>query len=1132
MGEQRLLEDDRQAREDSLDVTQSFIVQAPAGSGKTELLIQRYLKLLSIVENPEEILAITFTRKAAAEMQFRVLSALRMAHAGTEPPQEHQKLTASLAAAALARDDALGWQLIANPRRMRIQTLDSLNALIARLRPISSPESASGVRIVVDADQRAIYRAAALATLDWLPERGEMHAPIREVLSHVDNNTWIYVSYLAHMLATRDQWLPFIGTGLLTTAESDALRKNFEGNLDAAVVDHLRRTAESIAPAIAESLIELQAYAARNLADSGFGTDPICALGGLSGLPARRSDKVAQWRGLAELLLTKAGGFRKKVDKRQGFPAGDAGQKAKLHTLLLEMAEQQDLAELLHGVRTLPPISYSDEQWEVLRALFRLLPLAVTELKRLFSEQGVADHVEIGLTAGAALGTAEVPGDIALLLDYQVRHLLVDEMQDTSNAQYRMLEALTGGWEQGDGRTLYCVGDPMQSIYRFRNAEVGQFLLARQSGIGGVALKPLLLRRNFRSGEFLVDWFNTVFPEIMASRDDPPSGAVAYSDALSVPHFAGEGRCHVYPVFGGRPEQEALVGCKAIIDTLQQFPDDEMAVLVRGRTQLPGLLAELRKVGIDYRAIEIDRLTDLPEVIEVLALTRAATHPGDRLAWLAILRAPWIGLSWEDLHALVCNDTHSTVWELLQQDDRLAALSEIGKQAIEAARVALTSLLAPEPSLGLRERVEAAWMTLGGPAILDDEYAVENVYRYFDVLEKHERCGSLTDVAELESLLDLERVSSNVNARLQVMTMHRAKGLEFAHVLLYGLGRLPGSGERSVLSWFDVPAEHGDERKIISPVGPRAEISTDSIHRFIELSEARKDRHEQSRLLYVACTRARKSLHLIGHTAVATGGVDYRPPAKNSLLRLLWSALEPQYASAFADYAGESSGADAAVWVQPVLRRFESGWTLPPVISPQSATRAKDRSPTDQEVEFYWVGTEARIAGSIVHRWLHAFAEERASPDPEALIRYRPITTRWLQEMGVGDEMNAAVGQRVESALQSVLNDDTGRWILAGDGHAELALTGIYDGKIESVILDRVRIDKDGIHWIIDYKTSSHEGGGLEGFLQVEAERYKPQLARYAAIYKAWSGANARCALYFPLLKSFVEVPLLGPIVP
>jgi len=753
-----------------------------------------------------------------------------------------------------------------------------------------------------------------------------------------------------------------------------------------------------------------------------------------------------------------------------------------------------------------------------------LLPLAVTELKRLFAESSVADHTEIALTAGAALGTAENPGDVALLLDYQVRHLLVDEMQDTSSAQYRMLEALTGGWEQGDGRTLYCVGDPMQSIYRFRNAEVGQFLLAKKFGIGDVTLTSLLLRRNFRSGEFLVDWFNTVFPEILAPQDNPSSGAVSYSEAVSVPHLKGVGRCYVHPVFGSSVEQEAKLGCEVIADTLNRHPDDEVAVLVRGRTQLPKLLAELRKAGFSYRAIEIDRLTDLPEVIEVLALTRAAVHQGDRLAWLAILRAPWVGLDWADLHALVFNDTESTVWQLLQDDDRLAALSECGRQSIENARGVLATLVAPRRLQGLRELVEVAWMTLGGPAILDDEYAVSNVYRYLEVLEKHERCGSLTDVAELESMLDLERVSSDVNARLQVMTMHRAKGLEFDHVLLYGLGRLPGSGDRRVLSWFDVPGEHGDERKVISPVGPRNELSTDPVHRFIELSEARKDRYEQARLLYVACTRARKSLHMIGHTTVTPDGSAFKPPARRSLLHLLWPALQPQYANAFGDCVADDSHDDGEVWMSPVLRRFETRWMLPPVSSLPGAPPVSDVSAAEEEVEFYWVGTEARIAGTIVHRWLHVFAENRASPDPHLLADYRPVTRRWLKEMGVGDIMIEGIIERVEVALKSTLTDAKGNWVISGDGHAELALTGVYEGKIESVVLDRVRVDNNGAHWIIDYKTSSHEGGNLAGFLRAETERYRPQLKKYATIYAAYAGTDVCCALYFPLLQTFLDV--------
>ncbi|MBT8086773.1 MAG: UvrD-helicase domain-containing protein [Gammaproteobacteria bacterium] len=1122
--EQRHLEDDLSARSLSLDVSRSFIVQAPAGSGKTELLIQRYLKLLAGVDDPEEVLAITFTRKAAAEMQFRVLTALRAASGGIKPQQAHEQITHALAVDALQRDLEHGWQLIANPRRMRIQTLDSVNALVARLRPISSPETGSGLRIAADAELKSLYRAAGLASLDWLGVEGDHRAPVREVLSHLDNNTQLYVAYVSGMLATRDQWLPFVGTGQPSAEQASTLRQRFERNIAGIVAGHLRQCAAAFPPSLLASLTALQHYAADNLRDADMLAEPIARLHEIEGLPEADTARIAQWQGLADLLLTKSGQFRKRVDKRQGFPAGDSARKEALYGLLDALAENDALPALLHATRTLPPVAYSDGQWQVLLALFRLLPLAVGELRRLFAEQDVSDHIEIALTADTALGTAENPGDVALLLDYQVRHILVDEMQDTSSAQYRMLEALTGGWQRGDGRTLYCVGDPMQSIYRFRNAEVGQFLLAREHGIGDVQLTPLLLRRNFRSGQFLVDWFNTVFPEILADSDNPASGAVAYAEAVSVPEQAGEGFCHVYPVFGSNAEDEARTGCRVIAETLSAHPDDEMAVLVRGRSQLPGLLADLREAGIPYRAVEIDRLTDLPEVIEVLALTRAAAHAGDRLAWLSLLRSPWIGLTWADLHTLVRNDTRRTVWELLQDEDRLAALSSEGRAALEAAREALSSLVAARRTEGLRPLVEAAWMQLGGPSIVADDYSINNVYRYFDVLEKHERCGTLTDVAALESLLDLERVSSDAESRLQVMTMHRAKGLEFEHVLLFGLGRLPGRGQRRVLSWLDLPGERGQQETIISPVGPRADVDADPLHRFIELSEAAKDNHETARLLYVACTRARQSLHLIGHTGVSAEGDDYKPPTKSSLLARLWHALEPQYAAAFDAFVPEPSESGDGPWIQPQLRRFDSAWSLPEVAPIAGTADAPEADASDTQVEYYWVGTETRIAGTIVHRWLHAFSEGRASANIDALVGYRSVTQRWLKETGVSDAASPVILERVELALRNILSDEKGRWVIDGEGQAEFGLTGLYDGNLESVVLDRVKVDERGAHWIIDYKTSTHEGGDLAGFLRAEADRYRAQLKKYAALYAAYAGVEPRCALYFPLLQHFLEM--------
>ena len=1120
------LQDDVQARANALDVSRSFIVQAPAGSGKTELLIQRYLKLLSVVDHPEEILAITFTRKAAAEMQLRVLDALRRSQRGEEAQQEHQRLTASLAGAALQRDREYGWNLIGSPRRMRILTLDALNATIARAQPLSRPGNASGARIVVDAELKAVHRHAAIATLDWLAESGELQTATRDVLRHVDNNTWLYVSYLSQMLATRDQWLPFVGSGALDDDEAAALRQKFEHSLELSVCEHLQRTAQVMAADVVASISELFAYAAKNLRESGSQEHPIGELEGLTTLPAALSEHKQQWLGLAELLLTQNGTFRKKVDKRQGFPAGDEGQKDSIHALLEGLAGEAELAALLHGVRALPPTRYSDEQWAVLLSLFRLLPLAVADLERQFAEQGIADHIDIAIAAGRALGTPDDPGDVALLLDYKVRHLLVDEMQDTSSAQYGMLEALTGGWEHGDGRTLFCVGDPMQSIYRFRNAEVGQFLLARQYGIGHIQLESLLLRRNFRSGEYLVDWFNSVFPSILAATDDPLRGAVAYSAAVSVPQLAAQGCCIVHPLFGADPEQEAALGCQVIAATLADNPEDQMAVLVRGRTHLPQLLAQLRKAGIDYQAIEIDRLTDLPEIIDVLALTRAAAHQGDRLAWLGVLRAPWIGLDWSDLHALVRNDTHSTVWELLQNTERLASLSGAAQDAIAAAMDILQALPAARRTQSLRDRVEECWIELGGPAALDDHYAVENVYRFFDVIGRHERAGSLVDVAELESMLDLERVSSEVNARLQVMTMHRAKGLQFDHVLLYGLGRPPGSGERSVMSWFDMPNEHGEARKIISPVGPRAVVENDPVHRYIELTAAEKERHEQARLLYVACTRARKSLHLIGNTRLAKDAESFRPAIKSSLLHLLWPAVEADFRKAFEHHAASEKERDEAVWGTPVLRRLSEPWQLPNV-APLPGARPDDHSQeAAAEVEFYWVGTEARLAGTLVHRWLQLMSAGRSDSITANMHELQPVTERWLRELGLGAKSGTVIVERVAAAVKGILADPRGRWILEGEGFCELRLSGVYERQIVSVILDRVRIDDDGTHWIIDYKTSSHEGGDLDGFLQAESDRYRPQLARYAAIYSAYANTDVRCALYFPILQSFVEVDL------
>ncbi len=129
---------DQVVRAHALAVTDSFIVQAPAGSGKTELLTQRYLRLLVCVDAPEEIVAITFTRKAAGEMRARIVEALERAADDTPPEREHKRETWKLARAVRAHDAKMEWMLTAHPARLRIQTIDSLNAELTRQMPLLS----------------------------------------------------------------------------------------------------------------------------------------------------------------------------------------------------------------------------------------------------------------------------------------------------------------------------------------------------------------------------------------------------------------------------------------------------------------------------------------------------------------------------------------------------------------------------------------------------------------------------------------------------------------------------------------------------------------------------------------------------------------------------------------------------------------------------------------------------------------------------------------------------------------------------------------------------------------------------------------------------------------------------------
>ncbi len=444
------------------------------------------------------------------------------------------------------------------------------------------------------------------------------------------------------------------------------------------------------------------------------------------------------------LLLTGSGTLRKTVDKRIGFPADKAfaDQKKAMLELLGDLRGIAGLEDALAVLVKLPQPELSEAEWATVECFSRLLRLAAGQLWLAFQEAGEVDFIEIAARAGLALGDDEAPTDLAQALDYRIRHLLVDEFQDTSPSQVGLLEKLTRGWMPDDGRTLFVVGDPMQSIYRFRKADVGLFLRVRERGIGDIRLGHLRLFRNNRSYPGIVDWVNAAFPDIFPAEDCPEAGAVRYAESAATRPSRTDSGVVMHPVIAREDNDAVAEEACCVLDIIRQTrraaPDERIAVLVRARSHLDALVAEIRRSAPDLRfqAVDIEGLDGRQHVQDLLTLFRALHHRADRVHWLALLRAPWCGLKLADLHALAADDRKQTIWQLMQDDARLARLTDDGRQRLLHVRGVLQLAFAGRDRQHPRRWLEGVWLMLGGPRCLEAPEALSDVEAFFMLVNR------------------------------------------------------------------------------------------------------------------------------------------------------------------------------------------------------------------------------------------------------------------------------------------------------------------------------------------------------------------------------------------------------------
>jgi ATP-dependent helicase/nuclease subunit A len=956
-------------RKKALDTTQSFIVQAPAGSGKTELLTQRYLKLLALCNSPENAVVLTFTNKAVGELKERITQSLQM----SEPQEEHKKLSYDLAQKVLKRSDELGWDILNNNQRLTISTIDGLNAKIINNYPKNGDFSKKSV-LKEEFESLEFYENSAKLTLLEI----DNEESVKNLLTNLDGNCESFISLVARMLKFRDKWIT----------------KLFDKNQ--VNLDNLVSCIKNINQ---EYLAKIQTIASENLTQNFFN---LCLTNAKLSHIQQIPQTLREWQELKKLLLTGDNAVRKSV---AGF---DKNNRAEFMAIVNNFPKK--FLELIILSNTMPS---EDINQELLTDVIKVLLIANLNLQNEFDKFNKTDFTEIMLGSIEAIDdNTETSGisdisDIALTLDYQIQHILLDEFQDTSYSQLNLLTKLTQNWELESGRTLFLVGDPMQAIYQFRGGEVGVFLEVQKNGLGNINLENLVLSENFRSTKSIVEANNNIFANIFLNASDENNivnGDVVLSKSTTSNNDDYES-VQVYP-FAKNSENEQA---EQILQVIKNNSDKEIAILCVAKSHMLKTIELCAQNNIDIEKVKTSNLGDNIWSLELLAIIKILLNPEDKLAWFAFLRSTKIGLTLDEILAISID---GDIWNNIKNSDGKIQqiiyqvfndiFNNFGSFSTLASFVSVAKQLDFESSMNEVEKI-----------IFD---------KFCEVVATLEKDNNLTADFIIQKLSKMHEPSTTSNVK--IMTIHQSKGLEFDFVIIPHLEKPPKNQNKELiyLSEFEnfgiMLATKADE----------------SNFKYLREQEKTKLFNERKRLLYVAMTRAKEQIHLLG-------GVEKdKPPVKNSLLGFLWN----DFCKHFQD-------------VEEVKNDFE--YKLP-TWGRYDLTKKETNKILRLEEHKELITTEfdSSIIGVVVHKFLQ-------------LEIFNPTQNQVKNQLlggGISFETLEKYTKNILEMFEVIKSSVDFDFIFKDRESTQVEAEFIFKNK--SFIIDRFFIE-DNILWIIDFKT-------------------------------------------------------------
>jgi ATP-dependent helicase/nuclease subunit A len=705
-----------------------------------------------------------------------------------------------------------------------------------------------------------------------------------------------------------------------------------------------------------------------------------------------------------------------------------------------------------------------------LRALLTLLPRLAAQLRVIMQQAGCCDFIDMTAEALRALTTTEeARGPLAL--EQRLEHLLVDEFQDTSIQQYRLLEAATEAWTEGDGHSLFLVGDPMQSIYRFRQADVGLFLHVQQAGLGAMRPKTLTLKANYRSKPEVLDWINQTFATIMPKQADLNRSAIPYTPAIAPENHAnqtpGTVECHAL----NEASLLAETVCALVQTHKAQYPEHSIGLLGATRQHVMPIMQALNKAGIPYHAKEMLSLHDNISVRDVHCLTHLCCTPDDRIHQLGLLRTPWVGLSLHDIECIQQAEKTTTILDFLAQDNLPSTLSSEGSATLKAIAPVLAYFMTQRGGQPLSTWVRTFCTALGGVPQED----MEPVTAYVELLEHYD--GPSFDLKVFDAQLKTRYYSQTptCESTIHVMTMHQSKGLAFDCVILPALEKTGRSDTTPLMQCATMLTQTG-QHVVLSPM-PAPGMPANQTQQFLTQRNRAHSQHEKKRLLYVAATRARHALHLL---ATPPSAKD-KAPSQGSLLHHLWPAIHNEMANPDAQASEASTNPPSQT---PEVRESEKAEVLHHVAMQRTLRPITMPSPLPYRQHQIQANTQPKSPQQYAGDLMHAMMQHAADPNrlldltnDAAALRY---ASRYMRRMPVATEMQQTVVTACLKMRAQILANPRATWLLSPHPQAasEYVMERLVDGQRCTQIIDRCFWDEQSeSFWIVDYKTHALQAG-------------------------------------------------------